>query len=119
MESTPPESPTAIFMLQNIEKPKFFKKLSNFPYMDIAYWRKKIDELENNLIELLNNRANYAVKIGKIKKEKGLPVFDASREQEILERVAAKAKACDGPLSPESMARIFQVIMTETRQVER
>ena len=51
--------------------------------MDIAYWRKKIDELENNLIELLNNRANYAVKIGKIKKEKGLPVFDASREQEI------------------------------------
>ena len=87
--------------------------------MDIANWRTKIDELENTLIELLNNRANYAVEIGKIKKEKGLPVFDASREQEILERVAAKAKVAGGPLSPESMKRIFQVIMTETRQVEK
>lgn len=87
--------------------------------MDIANWRTKIDELENTLIELLNNRANYAVEIGKIKKEKGLPVFDASREQEILERVAAKVKAAGGPLSPESMKRIFQVIMTETRQVEK
>jgi len=87
--------------------------------MDIANWRTKIDELENTLIELLNNRANYAVEIGKIKKEKGLPVFDASREQEILERVAAKAKTAGGPLSPESMKRIFQVIMTETRQVEK
>ncbi|MDY6284509.1 MAG: chorismate mutase [Fibrobacter sp.] len=87
--------------------------------MDIANWRTKIDELENILIELLNNRARYAVEIGKIKKEKGLPVFDASREQEILSRVAEKAKKQGGPLSPESMKHIFQVIMTETRQVEK
>ncbi len=87
--------------------------------MDIANWRTKIDELENTLIELLNNRARYAVEIGKIKKEKELPVFDASREQEILERVAEKTKKQGGPLSPESMKRIFQVIMTETRQVEK
>ncbi|MBP5246357.1 MAG: chorismate mutase [Fibrobacter sp.] len=87
--------------------------------MDIANWRTKIDELENTLIELLNNRARYAVEIGKIKKEKGLPVFDSCREQEILNRVAEKAQKSGGPLSPESMQRIFQVIMTETRQVEK
>ena len=87
--------------------------------MDIANWRTKIDELENILIELLNNRARYAVEIGKIKKEKGLPVFDASREQESLSRVEKKKKKQGGPLSPESMKHIFQVIMTETRQVEK
>ena len=71
------------------------------------------------IIELLNKRAAYAVEIGKIKKQEGLPVFDASREQEILNRVAEKTRAQNGPLSPESMQRIFQTIMTETRQVEK
>lgn len=87
--------------------------------MDIANWRTRIDELENVIIELLNKRAEYAVEIGKIKKECGMPVLDASREKEILERVASKAKAQNGPLSPEAMQRIFQAIMTETRQVEK
>ena len=89
-----------------------------FP-MDIENWRKKIDELENTLIGLLNRRAEYAVEIGKIKKSQGLPVLDASREQDILSRVAQKAEVQKGPLSPESMRRIFQVIMAETRQVEK
>ena len=86
--------------------------------MDISNWRTRIDELENMIIELLNKRAEYAVEIGKIKKEKGLPVFDANREREILDRVALKAKA-HGPLSPEAMSRIFQTIMAETRDIER
>ena len=87
--------------------------------MDISNWRTRIDELENMIIELLNKRAAYAVEIGKSKKQEGLPVFDASREQEILNRVAEKTRAQNGPLSPESMQRIFQTIMTETRQVEK
>lgn len=87
--------------------------------MDISNWRTRIDELENMIIELLNKRAAYAVEIGKIKKQEGLPVFDASREQEILNRVAEKTRAQNGSLSPESMQRIFQTIMTETRQVEK
>ncbi len=87
--------------------------------MDIANWRTRIDELENVIIELLNKRAEYAVEIGKIKKANGLPVLDASREREILDRVAAKAVKHPGPLSPESMQRIFQAIMAETRQVEK
>ena len=89
-----------------------------FP-MDIENWRKKIYELENTLSGLLKRRAEYAVEIGKIKKSQGLPVLDASREQEILSRVAQKAEVQKGPLSPESMRRIFQVIMAETRQVEK
>lgn len=96
-----------------------FKKLATFPGMDIANWRTRIDELENVIIELLNKRAEYAVEIGKIKKANGLPVLDASREREILVRVAEKAARENGPLSPESMQRIFQTIMAETRQVEK
>lgn len=83
--------------------------------MDISHWRKDIDELEDQIIALLNKRASYAVEIGKIKHEYGIPVFDATREQEILNRVAAKTK---GPLSSDSIRSIFKTIMEETRKVE-
>ncbi|WP_298772272.1 chorismate mutase [uncultured Fibrobacter sp.] len=83
--------------------------------MNIEDWRIRIDELNDELIALLNKRATYATEIGKIKKERGLPVFDASREQTVLEKVAGLTK---GPLSPESIKTIFQVIMQETRKVE-
>ncbi|MCK9182500.1 MAG: chorismate mutase [Fibrobacteraceae bacterium] len=87
--------------------------------MDIENWRTRIDELEDMIIELLNKRASYASEIGKIKKQKGLPVLDASREKKILDRVAKKAKASKGPLSAESMRHIFTSIMEETRNVEK
>jgi len=83
--------------------------------MDISHWRKDIDELEDQIIALLNKRASYAVEIGKIKQMQGIPVFDATREQEILDRVAAKTK---GPLSSDSIRAIFKTIMEETRKVE-
>ena len=83
--------------------------------MNIEDWRNRIDELNDELIALLNKRASYATEIGKIKKEKGLPVFDASREDAILEKVSTLTK---GPLSPESIKNIFRVIMQETRKVE-
>ena len=83
--------------------------------MKIDDWRIRIDELNDELIALLNKRATYATEIGKLKKEMGLPVFAASREQSVLENVASLTK---GPLSPESIKNIFQVIMQETRKVE-
>ncbi|MBO5950878.1 MAG: chorismate mutase [Fibrobacteraceae bacterium] len=83
--------------------------------MDINDWRKKIDSLEDSLIALLNERASYALEIGKLKKQLGLPVLDASRENEILERVAKKSK---GPLSADSVKLIFATLMQETRKVE-
>jgi chorismate mutase len=83
--------------------------------MDISHWRKDIDELEDQIIALLNKRTSYAVEIGKIKQEHGIPVLDATREKEILDRVALKT---NGPLSPDSIRAIFKTIMEETRKVE-
>ena len=91
---------------------------STFIPMDINEWRIRIDELNDELIALLNKRASYAVEIGKIKKEKGLPVFDKAREQSVLDVVAAKAAKAGGSLSPDSFKNIFRVIMEETCKVE-
>ncbi len=83
--------------------------------MKIEDWRIRIDELNDELIALLNRRACYAAEIGKIKKQMGLPVLDAAREEFVLESVAALTK---GPLTPESVKNIFRVIIQETKKVE-
>lgn len=83
--------------------------------MKIDDWRKRIDELNEELIALLNKRATFATEIGKIKKELGLPVLDQTRENAVLEKVGTMTK---GPLSSESIKEIFRTIMAETRKVE-
>lgn len=82
---------------------------------EIEDWRSRIDTLEDQIIALLNERASYAAEIGSIKRANKLPVLDAAREQEILERVGAKSR---GPLSSRAIQNIFVTIMAETRLLE-
>ena len=84
--------------------------------MSIEDWRRKIDEIDRKLDELLNERSKCAIEIGKIKKAQNLSVFDSEREQEVLKRIM---EANIGPLDSEALLRLFKRIMDECRQVER
>ena len=83
--------------------------------MDIAHWRQEIDLLETQLIQTLNQRARFAIEIGEIKRQEGMKVYDAARENEILDRVARKN---DGPLSNEALQSVFKQIIQVTRSLE-
>lgn len=83
--------------------------------MELADWRSRIDALNGELVRLLSERATCAVAIGKLKKKKMLPVLDAEREKQVLETVIARNP---GPLSDESIRRIFECIMAEHRRLE-
>ena len=83
--------------------------------MEISDWRKKIDHIDTQLIQLLSERARYAVEIGKLKQIKQLSVYDPAREAAVLENLA---KLNPGPLSNESIQRIFLTLMEETRLTE-
>ena len=48
--------------------------------MDIADWRKKIDDLDRKLVQLINQRATCAVEIGKLKRNSAMPVYEPDRE---------------------------------------
>ena len=91
---------------------------SIFPAMTIEDWRARIDALNGELVTLLNKRASFAHEIGKVKKQAGLPVLDEGREARVLNAVGELAQKSGGPLTEESVKRIFQVIMEETRKVE-
>ncbi|PYV38948.1 MAG: chorismate mutase, partial [Acidobacteria bacterium] len=44
--------------------------------MEIADWRKRIDEIDAQLAELLSERSRCVIEIGRIKRRQNLPVYD-------------------------------------------
>jgi chorismate mutase len=84
--------------------------------MDISGWRKKIDELDRDLVRLLNERARCAVEIGKIKRRNSLPIQEPSREQEVMQQAF---DANQGPLTDQAVQRIFERIVEEGRGLQK
>lgn len=84
--------------------------------MDIADWRKKIDELDCKLVELLNQRAQAAHEIGKLKRGAGMPIYEPAREQTVF---ANARKANQGPLPDRDLMRIYERVMDIMRQIQQ
>ncbi|MGH9640746.1 MAG: chorismate mutase [Bryobacteraceae bacterium] len=82
---------------------------------DIAGWRKRIDEIDLEILRLLNERSRCAVEIGQCKKHLSLPAWSPDREAEILQRVVGANR---GPLCDAAVRRLFERIIDETRSLE-
>ncbi len=84
--------------------------------MDMDELRKRIDLLDDVLLRIFNERARLALEIGHIKKERGLPVYDAAREKRIFERMKGENP---GPLDGGAIVRLFERVVDESRRLER
>lgn len=84
--------------------------------MDIAEWRKKIDEMDRRMVELLNQRASAAKEIGKLKRNTDMPIYEPDREKKIFENVRAINK---GPLPSEELQHIFERIIDVMRNIQK
>jgi chorismate mutase len=82
----------------------------------IQDWRKRIDEIDAELVRLLNERSQCAVEVGKLKRSAQLPLYQPDRERAILDRVT---RANHGPLPDTAIRRLFERILDEARAVER
>ena len=83
---------------------------------DLGPLRQQIDKLDHELVKILNQRSHVANKIGHVKQQLGLPVYDPAREKEVLENVI---QANPGPLPPDAIQRLFERVIDETRSLER
>lgn len=83
---------------------------------NIDDWRRRIDEIDRKLVELLNERSRCAIEIGRLKQQAHEPLYQPEREREVLEN-AERASA--GPLSGRAVRRLFERILDEARSVER
>jgi len=78
--------------------------------------RARIDDLDRRLVALLNERADCAIALGRIKKERDLPIYQPAREEEVLRNVQSTN---GGPLQSEALRRLFERIIDESRRIER
>jgi chorismate mutase len=84
--------------------------------MTLADLRRRIDELDRKLVELLNERSKCALDIGKLKQQAHLPLYQPDREREVLENAERNNQ---GPLSNAAIRRLFERIIDEARSAER
>jgi chorismate mutase len=78
--------------------------------------RERIDELDEQLVRLLNERAACALDVGRAKDALGLAVYQPERERDVLDHVAA---VNGGPLDEAAIRRLFERIIDEARRLER
>jgi chorismate mutase len=78
--------------------------------------RRRIDEIDEQLVALLNARAECALAIGQEKKLAGMEVYQPDREAEVLKHVQV---VNGGPLDNGAMKRLFERVIDEARRLER
>ena len=84
--------------------------------MEIADWRKKIDELDEQIVALLSERAAAAMAIGRIKQQSGAAIYEPNREQNVFEHVR---HVNPGPLSAAQLQDIYDRVMDVMRALQR
>ena len=77
--------------------------------------RNEIDEIDSSLLELINRRAELAIKASGHKKSGFLSVYDPAREREIEQRITARNK---GPLSDREILFVFKEIISCCRSLQ-
>ena len=78
--------------------------------------RRRIDQIDDQLMKLLNSRSACAVEIGRVKRRIGMAVYQPEREKWILDRAE---KNNPGPLDSGAVRRVFERVIDESRRLER
>ena len=81
---------------------------------DLIEIRKDIDEIDNDLIELFKRRMDCAKEVGCYKKERGVPILNQQRENEILAEVQEK-----GGEYGEYAKELFAKLMELSRELQQ
>src|SRR5438874_8859059 len=78
--------------------------------------RRRIDALDNQIVPLLNARAQIVVEVGKLKQQSGVPIYAPDREKAVLERVRTINK---GPLANRSLEAVYRELMSGSFALEK
>jgi chorismate mutase/prephenate dehydratase len=81
--------------------------------------RDAIDTIDNQILELLNERMKVVHRVGEIKNSSGGAIYRPEREKAIIDRLEAKSKNEDGILNKSAIEAIFLEIFAVSRNLER
>ncbi|MCH3971223.1 MAG: chorismate mutase [Oscillospiraceae bacterium] len=81
--------------------------------MELKEIRREIDQIDSQLLPLFIKRMDCAKKVAEVKQRDKTPVYNAAREEEILDRISKEAGVYGGA------ARIvYRTIMSESRALQ-
>ncbi len=83
---------------------------------DLSVLRVRIDELDRQIVDLLNQRACVVVDVGKAKQVDGTPIYAPDREQAVLKRIASLN---EGPLPHKTLRAIYRELMSGSFALEK
>jgi chorismate mutase/prephenate dehydratase len=83
---------------------------------DLSDLRRRIDELDQQIVGLLNARAQVVVEVGKTKLATGVPIYAPDREHAVLERIA---EINNGPLPQRTLQAIYRELMSGSFALEK
>ena len=86
----------------------FKKKLVNY--------REDINRIDKAIVDRLNERAKIVLEIKRLKKKNNISLYDAKREEELLDNIARYNK---GPLYNDNIIQIFESILRNVQILER
>lgn len=86
--------------------------------MDLKDLRDNIDNIDNEILTLLNKRAEFVLNVGKIKQEKNMPIWVASREEAIYNRLNDLQNQNNGKFPKEAIRSVFREIISASRLLE-
>jgi len=77
--------------------------------------RRSIDEIDDRILDLLNERAATVVAVGRLKSRERLDFYSPSREREIYDRLSARNL---GPFPSEALRSVFREIISASLALE-
>lgn len=84
---------------------------------EIESYRKELDKITSKIIQLVAERRKIVFKVGKIKKQKKLPIINIKREREILENSAKMAKGLK--IDPTLIKKITKLLIEDARKIQK
>jgi len=87
--------------------------------MDLNELRIKIDNLDNEILSLINERMKIVHNVGEFKRKTGGSIYRPEREIEILNRLKQLSDKQNGLLTQDAIDAIFLEIFAVSRNLER
>ncbi len=84
--------------------------------MTLDELRQRIDNLDRQLVQLINERAKVVVEVGKLKNRTDKPIYVPAREKEVFARIL---EANQGPLPDKTLKAIWRELMSGSFFLER
>jgi chorismate mutase len=83
---------------------------------ELEQYRKQVDRVDELILKALAERAKICFAIGEVKKKRGMPVRDVSRENEVYKSV--KEKSVEFGLDPLQVEAVYREIVNMCSAVQ-